>query len=352
DFQTAFEAAIDVALALETRVDAVLICGDLFDNHAPPPPLVDFFQTQLTRLREEDIPVVLISGFHDAAVYPDAVYHSQTFPGLHPLIRPEDKQPITFEFQGTQVHFYGVAWHQLSNSEPVVLVREDRPGLHIALLHGEVGEGPREPDEVPMRFSLETLKKSGMDYVALGFRHDYQVVSESEPAIVYPGTLESVTFAETEPRAFLVVEFDMENDEAELTVTRIPYKSRPVLHKTVDVSTLKVDDHAELAARLSVDADPSALMHLELVGTSNFIVHTDRLRDLLAPHFFLLELLDRTSFSDSAIVRLIKPERTIRGMFTRQLTDELEKAGSPEQRHTLEYALKAGLQRFLEGELL
>jgi DNA repair protein SbcD/Mre11 len=62
-----FEAALDevARLALEARVDAVLVAGDVFDSPAPPPEAERLVYDFLARLLPERISCVLIAGNHD-----------------------------------------------------------------------------------------------------------------------------------------------------------------------------------------------------------------------------------------------------------------------------------------------
>ena len=56
-----------VELALERKVDFVLIAGDVYDGDWKDHNTGLFFVKQMSRLREAEIPVVLIRGNHDAA---------------------------------------------------------------------------------------------------------------------------------------------------------------------------------------------------------------------------------------------------------------------------------------------
>lgn len=55
-----------VDLALEKKVDFVVIAGDLYDGDWPDHSTGQFFANQMRRLRNQDILVYLIAGNHDA----------------------------------------------------------------------------------------------------------------------------------------------------------------------------------------------------------------------------------------------------------------------------------------------
>jgi len=59
----AFRRALDVGLS--SRVDVALICGDLFDSNAQPRRTVEVAATELRRLTDKGIRVVLIPGTND-----------------------------------------------------------------------------------------------------------------------------------------------------------------------------------------------------------------------------------------------------------------------------------------------
>ena len=62
-----FEAALDevARIAMEARVDAVLVAGDVFDSPAPPPEAERLVYDFLARLLPERVACVLIAGNHD-----------------------------------------------------------------------------------------------------------------------------------------------------------------------------------------------------------------------------------------------------------------------------------------------
>ena len=64
DFVRSFRFVVD--LALEERVDAALLAGDVYKTPSPNPTWQREFATQLHRLHEASIPIVLVVGNHDA----------------------------------------------------------------------------------------------------------------------------------------------------------------------------------------------------------------------------------------------------------------------------------------------
>jgi exonuclease SbcD len=76
----AVEALREVCeIAAESRVDAVLVCGDVFDHQSPSPEAEEVVYEALVRLVERRIPVVVLAGNHD---------HPRRWRALEPLVGP------------------------------------------------------------------------------------------------------------------------------------------------------------------------------------------------------------------------------------------------------------------------
>jgi DNA repair exonuclease SbcCD nuclease subunit len=79
-----------VDLAIERKVDGVLHGGDLFEFPIVPADVHAAFRRPLARLREADIPMLLIRGNHDGATRPvDALDVFREYPNLIVSQRPE-----------------------------------------------------------------------------------------------------------------------------------------------------------------------------------------------------------------------------------------------------------------------
>lgn len=172
-----------VDLAIEEKVDFVLIAGDIYDGDWPDFGTGLFFSNQMHRLTRERIPVFAIRGNHDAA---NRMTRSLRMP--HVTIFDHGKAHTH------QLDTLGVAIHGQSFADQAVtddLSRSYPPpvdGLfNIGLLHtsaeGYAAHARYAPCEVAR------LKAHGYDYWALGHVHERQELSH-DPWIVFPGNLQ------------------------------------------------------------------------------------------------------------------------------------------------------------------
>ncbi|MCJ7441664.1 MAG: DNA repair exonuclease [Thermoanaerobaculaceae bacterium] len=174
-----------VRLAIDRRAAFVLLAGDLYDGAERGVRAQLRFLRGLGVLSSAGIPVFVVHGNHDPV-------------GGWPGVR--EWPPGVTVFGSDQVgafpvtrdgvvlaRVYGISYGHREVAENLALRfrREEGPGLHIGLLHCNVGDDPAHGRYSPC--SLDDLDRAGMDYWALGHVHKRQVLREGRPWVVYPG---------------------------------------------------------------------------------------------------------------------------------------------------------------------
>jgi len=199
----ALENLID--LAGEQEVDFVVIAGDLYDGDWKDHNTGLFFVSQMSRLREAGIPVIVISGNHDAA---NKMTKSLPLPDNVAWL--SHKRPQTANIK--KLHELGVAVHGRSfgrAAEYDNLARdypERQSGLfNIGLLHtslsGAEGHEPYAPCDI------DELRRKQYDYWALGHIHN-RYVKNNDPPIAYCGNIQGRHIRETDAKGCYVVTVD------------------------------------------------------------------------------------------------------------------------------------------------
>lgn len=191
-----------VRLAVEEMVDLVLIAGDLFDGNWRDYNTGLFFASQMSRLREAGIRVVIVAGNHDAE---NKMTRSLRWPDNVRVLASARPETARFDDIGVAVH--GQSFAQAAVSEDISRAYPQAlPGMfNIGLLHtcadGSGGHAPYAP------CSVDGLKSRNYDYWALGHVHKMSVLS-SEPLIVFPGNIQGRHIKETGPKGCVVVSVD------------------------------------------------------------------------------------------------------------------------------------------------
>ena len=201
-----------VRLAVEERVDFVVIAGDVYDGDWKDYSTGLFFRGQMVRLREAGIAVFLIAGNHDAASVisrrlnlPENVHgfsnrtvESKDVPG-HPVV-----------IHGRGFPHRAVPENLAADYPPAVAGK-----LNLGLLHTSLTGRPDHDTYAPC--SEQDLRGKGYGYWALGHVHRPEVVSR-DPWIVFAGNCQGRHVREAGPRGcrLVTVNDDLAVESAEM----------------------------------------------------------------------------------------------------------------------------------------
>jgi DNA repair protein SbcD/Mre11 len=173
-----------VALALEEKVDAVLIAGDIYDSEDKSLRAQFRFRDGLKKLSDAGIASFIVHGNHDplsgwAATigWPENVWVFPAEPACLPLVK-----------DGVKIaNIYGVSYPRREIKENLAarFPEADRSLPCIALLHANVGSNTDHADYAPC--SIDDLNAARMDYWALGHVHTHKIMGSLRNPIVYPG---------------------------------------------------------------------------------------------------------------------------------------------------------------------
>jgi len=170
-----------VTLALEEKVNVVLIAGDLYDGDWQDFNTGLYFAKQMRNLGDAGIRVAIVRGNHDAE-------NSMT----RTLIMPENvrifsaRKPETWLLADLGVAIHGQSYanrdvfENLAVSYPKPVPDAFNIGVLHCLVSGAEGHLPYAP------CTLDELSAKGYDYWALGHVHRYGVLRK-KPHIVYAG---------------------------------------------------------------------------------------------------------------------------------------------------------------------
>jgi DNA repair protein SbcD/Mre11 len=189
-----------VDTAIEQTVDAVLLSGDIFDGDWPHYGTGVYFVAEMGRLREAAIPVVIVTGNHDAE---SKLTKSLRLPDNVQLLDTRKPQTVTFEAIGLAVHGQGYATpavlDDLSASYPAPIADM----INVGLLHTSADGRPGHEHYAPCK--VDGLVARGYDFWGLGHVHRHEVLS-GDPLIVFPGNLQGRGLRETGAKGAILVE--------------------------------------------------------------------------------------------------------------------------------------------------
>jgi exonuclease SbcD len=271
----AFDNLID--LAIDEKVEFVLLVGDLYDGDWKDYNTGLYFVERMGRLRDAGIRVFIVAGNHDAA---SQITKHLRLPDNVTLFSTKKPERVVLDDLNVSICGQGFATRAVTEDMSQNYPQGDPQLLNIGLLHtcldGKPGHEPYAP------CSVDGLRSKGYQYWALGHVHKREVVSD-EPWIVFPGNIQGRHIREAGPKGCTLVTVKsgeiQEVEHRDLDVMRWAHCKLDVSAvETVDgvyeqvrdglQSTLDAADGKLVAVRLTLHGECSA--HLKL--------HADRER--------------------------------------------------------------------------
>lgn len=194
------------SFAIENNIDFIIISGDLYDKEARSVRASKFFIEQCERLREKNIKVYLIYGNHDPLT---KEAHMFNLPNNVFVFDSNNADCMDYYNRDGELaaRIVGQSYKAAAESRKMhdSYVVPDNSVFNIALLHTQLNSANK--NYVPSS-SAELKENKNINYWALGHIHKYNVISKSNPTIVYPGIPQGRDFGEEGLGGFLLVEVE------------------------------------------------------------------------------------------------------------------------------------------------
>ncbi len=237
-----------VDLAIQDRVDFVVIAGDVFEVASPTLLGQTRFRDGLARLADAKIPSFVVHGNHDPADG-RAWAPSLAFPALAHRFGTEagESAPVLRDgIEIARIHGRSYPRSAVTDNYAAAMRGDDEARFNIGLLHTNVGDRPGHANYAPC--SLDDLRASGMDYWALGHIHQPGPVLDDPPAY-YSGIPQGRDPGELGARGCQLVEVDAGR---RVTVSFVPtdvVRWQPV---DIQIAELRDDEALMSAARVAI----------------------------------------------------------------------------------------------------
>ncbi|MBP3321642.1 MAG: metallophosphoesterase [Clostridia bacterium] len=282
----------------DRKVDILLLCGDLLDGLAAEKESLELIVREFENT--PDTKIVIAPGRNDPC-RPGSFYAERFLPS-NVFVFKSDRLS-SFEFDDLNVTVYGYAFTGRNMEKNPFAVMPPVKSERINLLCGygtlENGEGDfDEKDCCPIR--LSEIGNTGVDYVALGGRHDESPLS-SEKGVYYSyaGAPEGCDFGQWGHRGIRILAIEKQDGKCALGGKTVRFSRRHYEKKTVDVSSYDkigalINDLSDEMKSSQYDAD--TILLLELVGktTLQFGVIDESLFEKLKSRIYHLKVCDRT----------------------------------------------------------
>ncbi len=257
-----------IELAIEEKIDFVLIAGDLYDGDWKDYNTGLFFADRMGRLSRAGIRVFIVSGNHDAA---SQITRAMPLPENVTFLSTKKPESVKLDDLGVIIHGQGYSKRAVTDNLASRYPQYVPGYFNIGMLHTSLTGRTGHENYAPC--SIDELKSKGYDYWALGHVHKQEIV-DKDPWIVFPGNIQGRHIRETGAKGATLVTVDNG------TITGVTEKELDVVRWAVcevDMSQCHTMDDVNDAVRLELEQElektEGRTLAVRLILTNKSYVH-------------------------------------------------------------------------------
>ena len=332
-----------INLCKSNRVDILLLAGDIFDNLTLEKETLYFLEKSFRDI--EDTRVFISPGNHDPYMvnsfyklikWPENVYVFSK--GLECVFIEE-----------LNLNVWGAAFTERYVKESMLkgFVHESFGEINIMVIHGELSSGVSN-EYNPI--TIEEIRNSGMNYIALGHRHNYSGINrEDKTYYAYCGCPQGRGFDEVGEKGIIYGEIGNEFSKFDF----IKMCKRQYKEMRIDISDVETYQDLTNFIKDKIDKEDREknFYKVILIGevSNEFCIDEKLIINYLEKDFYSIKVVDKTR-AKVDIEEIVKGY-SVRSIFVKKLLLKLEESTSDEEKEMIEKALKLGLNALAEGEV-
>lgn len=291
--RTALTRLVD--LAIDRKINFVIISGDLYDGDWKDYGTGLFFVNEMRRLERAKVPVYLIFGNHDAE---SKTTKSLELPENVHVFDTRSAESFTHGDLPVVLHGQGFANQSVTENLAGQYPAAVPDHFNIGLLHTNLGDAAGHGNYAPS--TLPQLVAHGYDYWALGHIH-LRHIHHEKPYVVYPGNTQGRHIKEPGAKGCYLVTVD---DDLEVNDTEFcPLDSVRWESIAIDCSEMEaeVDIYQAIRDKLAraLESAGDRLLAARLILTGHSALH-ERLH--AAHSRFLAECVSQAAAIDSELI--------------------------------------------------
>jgi len=342
DLRETFGRIVEIVKTQEIPI--LLMSGDIFDNEGVTKMTMEYIGKKLKEI--PDTRVFISPGNHDH--YSTKSFYSLfQWPNNVHIFKEKIEKVFIPELN---TYIYGIGF--TSNHEKKSLIEnfnvDEENSVNIMVLHGDVLGTGQSSDYNPI---LESdIKKSGLDYLALGHKHSYSGIKKTgDTHWAYCGNPEGRGFDELGTKGIIVGEVGKGWCNLEFIETC----KRKYIEVYVDVTEAVTYEDLVSKVRENIQDQYSNknLYKVVLTGeiTEGLPIYTSLLQDKLREDFHFVKIQDETTISLD--YSALEKEYSLKGIFSRKMRERIGMVQEPEEIAALKQALKIGIRVLDKGKV-
>ena len=220
--------------------------------------------------------------------------------------------------------------------------------INIMVIHGEISSSIDSNEYNPI--TLKDIKESGMDYIALGHRHNFSgILKEGNTSYSYSGCPQGRGFDENGDKG--IIYGYVAKGAVELNFIKTCKRNYEEIY--VDVSnsfgyeelrekilnTIKEEDRKNNLYKIILKGEVSEKFHIE----------EKVLKSKLINDFYFCKIVDKTSIALD--IKELSKGYSVKSIFVKNLLKKLQEAKTDEEKDVIKMALKIGVSSLSEAEV-
>ena len=320
------------------NIDLVVIAGDLFGSENVTRDTISMLQREFAD--NSSCRFVISPGNHDPFTA-ESVYSKVKFPSNVYIFRNTSVSVFSFDDINVDVYGYAFVTPELSYN-PFKGIRPNiNSRINIMCAHGEITSSGKGTCPI----SVNEIRESGYDYVALGHIHAGSEVEKVDDTFyAYSGCLEGRDFGECGYKGAILCEFEKNKCELKASFRKLRFCKR---HYEVEkINVTGAQNLSDVLPKVKAVVEEKgyardALVRIVLEGdVSSSLVISEANFTSLADNLFYLEVINKTR--PLFDVEKLENDPTVRGAFYEAMKPLLESEDEKERQKAYE-ALRYGL---------
>lgn len=325
-----------IDLAIKEQVDALFICGDLFEHNYVSISTINFINEGFKKI--PDTKIFLVCGNHDPFINNS---HYATYEWEDNVV--VFKKHISYAYiDETDTYVYGSSFCDFEENESTVPNFDpiNAEGINILLTHGTFGLDFVESKYNPLY--MPYLEEVNMDYIGIGHFHGKFINGN----VYNPGSPEPLGFDEDGEHGVFLVSIDKTSSlkiDAKFIPTNVSYYKQLELNMPLVDNDMFVIDKIKNTVLPKLESPKTTLMQIKLKGfvPRNVILDSSYIYNSLYYEFLYFNFIDETTPDydwDS-----LAQEPGLRGSFVSKLLQRINNTQDESEKKVLFLALHYGV---------
>lgn len=328
-----------INFAKENSVDILLLAGDIFDNFTVSRQTLHFLENCFDKIKNTRI--FISPGNHDPYGQ-NSFYKLINFPSNVHIFKGKIEKVYIKELN---LNVWGAGFNDKFVRDSLLdTLQYSKEQINIMVMHGDVTSGTSDYNPI----SLDKIKNSGMDYIALGHVHGFSnIKKEGNTSYSYSGCPQGRGFDELNDKGIIYGYVYKGSTDLSFVKT----SKREYIQTSVDITD--VFGYNELRDKIvkSIEGESRETNFHKIILTgeisSDFNIDLNIINQKLSEDFYYCKVVDKTTIKYD--LEELSKGYSVKSIFVKKMLEKIEKEENEDQKEILNLAFKLGILSLSDG---